>query len=95
MTKEYLEAERQKQLKLARKFARELSARGVNPEVGEDNIQDKTNDVNDGRKDGEEGNDVKDYNGEDNDKDYREAPLNVSAEEVLFYKTDKVIQFSV
>ena len=90
MTKEYLEAERQKQLKLARKFARELSAREVNPEVGEDNIQDKTNDVNDGRKDGEEGNDVKDYNGEDNDKDYREAPLNVSAEEVFFTKQTRL-----
>ena len=50
---------------------------GVSPEVGEDNIRDEKNDANDGRKDGEEGNDVKDHHGEDNDEDYREAPLNI------------------
>ena len=84
MTKEYIEEERQKQLKLARKLARELSARWVNPEVGEYNIQDEKNDLNDERKDGEEGNDAKDNDGEDNDEDYREASLNVSAGEVFF-----------
>ena len=56
----------------------------VNLEVGEDNIQEEKNNVNDGHKDGEEGNDVKDHDGEDNVEDYREAPLNVSAEEVFF-----------
>ena len=50
---------------------------GVNSEVGEYNIQDEKNDANDGRKDGEEGNDIKDHDGEDNDEDYREAPLNI------------------
>ena len=96
MTKEYIEEERQKQLKLARKLARELSARWVNPEVGEYNIQDEKNDLNDERKDGEEGHDAKDNDGEDNDEDYREASLNVSAGEVFFfYKRDKVIQFTV
>lgn len=34
VTKEYMEEERQKQLKLARKLARELLAMGNNPEVG-------------------------------------------------------------
>ena len=58
VTKEYMEEERQKQLKLARKLARELLAMGNNPEVGQDNIQEEKNDVNDGGKDGEEGNDV-------------------------------------
>ena len=69
VTKEYMEEERQKQLKLARKLACQLSARGVNPEVGENNIQDEKNDVSNGHKDGEEGNDVKDHSGEDNDED--------------------------
>ena len=36
-----MEEERQKQLKLAKKLALEISAWGINPEVGEDNIQDK------------------------------------------------------
>ena len=70
VTKEYMEEESQKQLKLARKLAWELSARrGVNPEVGENNIQDEKNDVNNGHEDGEKGNDIKDHSGEDNDKD--------------------------
>lgn len=34
VAKEYKEEERQKQLKLARKLARELLAMGNNPEVG-------------------------------------------------------------
>ena len=36
-----MEEERQNQLKLAKKLALELSAWGINPEVGEDNIRDK------------------------------------------------------
>ena len=48
-----MEEERQKQLKLARKLLRELSARRVNPEVGEDDIQEEKNYVNDRGKDGE------------------------------------------
>ena len=39
VTKEYMEEERQKQLTLARKLTCELSGRRVNPEVGEDKIQ--------------------------------------------------------
>ena len=41
---------------------------------------------NHGSKDGEERNNVKDHNIEDNEEDYREAPLNVSAEKVFFTK---------
>ena len=54
-----------------RKLAHELPARWVNQKVGEE---------------GEEGNDVKDDDGEDNGEDYREASLNVLAEEVFFAK---------
>ena len=36
-----MEEEQQNQLKLAKKLALELSAWGINPEVGEDNIRDK------------------------------------------------------
>ena len=50
----------------------------------------KKNNIYDGSKDGEEGNDVKDHKGEDNEKDYREAPLNVSAEEVFFTKEKRL-----
>ena len=65
-----MEEQRQKQLKLGRKFQRELSARRFNPEVGEDNIQDEKSYINDGAKDGEEGNDVIDHHdGEDSDGD--------------------------
>ena len=53
VTKEYMEAEQQKQLILEKRMPCELSARGVNPEVGEDNIQNEKSDVNDGGKDGE------------------------------------------
>ena len=60
--------------------------KGVNPEVGRDNIQNEKSDANDGGNDGEEENTVKNHDVEDNDEDYREAPLNVSAEEVLFRK---------
>ena len=49
------------------KLAGELLARGVNLEVGGNNIQDKKNVANNGVKNGEGGNDVKDHNGEDND----------------------------
>ena len=59
VAKEYMEQERQKKLKLARELPRELSARRVNPEVGEDNIQEEKYYVNEGGKDGEQGNDVK------------------------------------
>ena len=65
-----MEEERKKQLKLERNLSHELSARGVNTEVGKDNIQDEKNYVNDGGKDGEKGNDVKGHDGEDNDEDY-------------------------
>ena len=70
MTKECMEEERKKQLKLERNLSHELSTRGVNTKVGKDNIQDEKNYVNDGGKDGEEGNDVKGHDGEDNDEDY-------------------------
>ena len=90
-----MEEEWQKQLKLSRKLSRELSAKGVNTEVGEDDIQDEKTDVNNGGKDDEEGNGVKGHNGEDNDEDFREVPLNISADEVFFYKSDKLIQFNV
>ena len=46
-----------------------IISKGVNPEIGENNIQDEKNDVSNGHKDGEEGNDVKDHSGEDNDED--------------------------
>ena len=46
------------------KLAGKLLARGVNLEVGGNNIQDKKNDVNNGVKDGEGGND---HDGEDID----------------------------
>lgn len=90
-----MEEERQNQLKLAKKLALELSAWGINPEVGEDNIRDKKSDVNDGGKNDEEGNDVKDHDKEDNGEDYREATLNLSPEEVFFTNKYKVTQFSV
>ena len=72
------------------KLAGELLARGVNLEVGGNNIQDKKNDVNNGVKDGEGGNDVKDHDGEDNNQDYREALSNVSVEEVFFTKETRL-----
>lgn len=77
-----MEEQRQKQLKLGRKFQRELSARRFNPEVGEDNIQDEKSYINDGAKDGEEGNDVIDHHdGEDSDGDYTEDTSNLSAKD--------------
>lgn len=69
-----------------RKLAHELPARWVNQKVAKDNIWYEKNDANDGSKDGEEGNDVKDDDEEDNGEDYREASLNVLAEEVFFAK---------
>ena len=86
VTKEYMGAEQQKQLILEKRMSCELSPRGVNPEVGGDNIQNGKSDANDGGNDGEEENNVKSHDVDDNDEDYREAPLNVSAEEVLFTK---------
>ena len=53
VTKQYKEEEWQKQLKLSRTLAHELSAKGVNTEVGGNNIQDQKTDVNDGGKDDE------------------------------------------
>ena len=45
---------------------------------------------NEGGKGVEEGNDVKDYNGEDNGEDYRETPLDLSAEEMFFTKETRL-----